>query len=77
MYLMASDKYQNGIQELQEESFDADSIEAFARSCIIESIRLEETRLAGKITTFERYDESQPDAQHLLAKLERDLAQIK
>lgn len=76
-YFMASDKYQEGIQELQDEKFDANSIEAFARSCIIESIRLEETRLAGNITAFERYNESQPDAQHLLAKLERDLAQIK
>ncbi len=76
-YLMSQDKYQNGIQELQDENFDANSIEAFARSCIIESIQLEERRLAGNITAFERYDETQPDAQHLLAKLEGDLAQIK
>jgi serine/threonine protein kinase len=77
MYLMSIKKYETGIAQLEAEPFAIGSVEDFARTCIIESIRHEEARLDNNNNTFERYDKSRPDSdQHLLSKLERKFAQL-
>ena len=74
-YRMQRGDYKNGVEFLKAETFEPNSIEAFARSCIIKSIELEESRLANKNFGFERY--SPDNDRHLLAELERELALVR
>ena len=74
-YLMSQGNYKRGVEALNKAEFAANSIEAFARSCITKSIEYEETRRDNEDFKFERY--SPNNGQHLLAQLERELAQVR
>ena len=74
-YLMSQGNYKRGVEALKKAEFAANSIEAFARSCITKSIEYEETRRDNEDFKFERY--SPNNGQHLLAQLERELAQVR
>lgn len=76
-HMMFNQYHKNGIADLKAEPFANESVENFARTCIIEAIRHEEDRLDNHITTFERYNTSQPgNDQHLLSKLARQFAEL-
>jgi hypothetical protein len=63
-------EYNRGIGDLEAETFAKGSVEDFARTCIIESIRYEEARLDQGITTFEHYNAESPgNEKHLLSQL--------
>ena len=71
--LMKDGLYSRGVNALNAAPFAENSVEAFARSCILESIRHEEERLKNHDFKFDRYAKDKQD--HLLTKLQRQLVQ--
>ncbi len=72
--LMKDGLYSRGVNALNAAPFAENSVEAFARSCILESIQHEEERLKKQDFKFDRYAKVKPD--HLLAKLQRQLDRV-
>lgn len=72
---MRNGNYRSGLETLKQENLPPNSVEAFARSCIVKSIEHEEARLAKQDFGFDRYDPG--DDQHLLAQLEKELEQVR
>ena len=69
------ESYKQGVEALKAENFPPNSVEAFARSCIVKAIEYEQIRLDRQDFGFDRYNEA--DDQHLLSQLQRELEQVR